>query len=359
MKNSFLIFIYLLVHGACTTSIVRAQTSSDFFPAKLGSAWRYQQFTLDTAQKQISGSKIIVTDSLTGIKDYAGKTGYLLVNNVQSKPDTAILFVQGDSVSFYNGGFPKRGIGLVADSLGIKFLPQALGWYTYMKLKNPPRDNAIDTLFRRDSTIYIDQVEFPLTLVITRTRRPAGLVTVPAGNFPTAVPFELNLNVDTWTFTPLGWWAVPLLRLTDTIFIAKNNWVVKEVQGSTYFPLTTINNDSIPKFRIPGYVKLLEKLTLTGIRTDERIPERIYLGQNYPNPFNGITNYELRIRNESAVTLGIFDLLGREVATLVNERLLPGTYRIHWDSGDHPSGIYFYRLRAGDYSEVKKMIIQK
>lgn len=89
------------------------------------------------------------------------------------------------------------------------------------------------------------------------------------------------------------------------------------------------------------------------------LPTEFMLSQNYPNPFNPSTNFEFRIANLGFVKLSVFDILGREVVTLVNESLQPGTYRVSWNAADQPSGIYYYRLRAGAYSETKKMMLVK
>ncbi len=88
-------------------------------------------------------------------------------------------------------------------------------------------------------------------------------------------------------------------------------------------------------------------------------PGRIRLEQNYPNPFNPATNIEFRIANRGFVSLKIFDLLGREVATLVSERRNPGTYSVKWDAEQLSSGVYFYRLRAGTFVETKKLVLLK
>ncbi len=86
-------------------------------------------------------------------------------------------------------------------------------------------------------------------------------------------------------------------------------------------------------------------------------PERFTLDQNYPNPFNPVTAIRFSIPETRVVTLKVYDLLGREVARLVDERLAPGTYTVSWDANNVTSGVYFYRLTAGDYSEVKKMLL--
>ena len=81
--------------------------------------------------------------------------------------------------------------------------------------------------------------------------------------------------------------------------------------------------------------------------------------QNYPNPFNPTTNIRFELPNSGSVKLVVFDALGREVATLVNEKLTPGTYEVDWNGSEYPSGTYFYKLTAGDYVETKKMILVK
>ena len=95
----------------------------------------------------------------------------------------------------------------------------------------------------------------------------------------------------------------------------------------------------------------------TGVSTENSLPAAYGLRQNYPNPFNPATKIEFRIANFGLVTLKIFDALGREVATLVNEPKAPGVYRLTWDAGTLPSGVYFYRLTAGSFTDTKKLVL--
>jgi hypothetical protein len=89
------------------------------------------------------------------------------------------------------------------------------------------------------------------------------------------------------------------------------------------------------------------------------------LHENYPNPFNPSTRISYDIpaisgKNQPAVvSLKVYDLLGREATTLVNERKQPGVYTVSWDAANFPSGIYYYRLTAGDFTSIKKMILMK
>lgn len=89
------------------------------------------------------------------------------------------------------------------------------------------------------------------------------------------------------------------------------------------------------------------------------IPSQFSLSQNYPNPFNPTTHFEFQIASFGLVKLTIYDILGREIATLVNDQLQPGTYEVAWDASNYPSGVYYYKLKADDFSETKKMILMK
>jgi len=89
------------------------------------------------------------------------------------------------------------------------------------------------------------------------------------------------------------------------------------------------------------------------------LPAKFSLEQNYPNPFNPTTNFEFRISSFDMVKLTVFDVLGREVSTLVDKELHPGIYHVSWDASNRPSGVYYYRLSAGSFSEMKTMVLIK
>jgi hypothetical protein len=96
-------------------------------------------------------------------------------------------------------------------------------------------------------------------------------------------------------------------------------------------------------------------------------PSEFSLHQNFPNPFNPVTKIHLDIPNGFAtntfgnnkVVLKVYDIMGREITTLVNEQLQPGTYEVTFDGSNLPSGVYFYQLRAGEFVETKKLILLK
>lgn len=83
------------------------------------------------------------------------------------------------------------------------------------------------------------------------------------------------------------------------------------------------------------------------------------LSQNFPNPFNPTTTIGYQLPERNLVTLKVYDILGREVATLVNEEKPVGSYEVQFIGNELTSGIYFYQLKAGDYTETKKMLMIK
>jgi hypothetical protein len=83
------------------------------------------------------------------------------------------------------------------------------------------------------------------------------------------------------------------------------------------------------------------------------------LEQNYPNPFNPTTNIRFQIPESGMVTLKVYNILGKEVATLVKEERSAGSYEVEFDASSLPSGVYFYQLKAGSFIKTNKMILLK
>jgi photosystem II stability/assembly factor-like uncharacterized protein len=98
---------------------------------------------------------------------------------------------------------------------------------------------------------------------------------------------------------------------------------------------------------------------ITDVKNATELQKNFTLEQNYPNPFNPRTKISFVIPNSSFVILKIYDILGNEIETLVNEEKPSGIYEITWNATNLPSGIYFYKMQAGNYIETKKMILLK
>ena len=95
------------------------------------------------------------------------------------------------------------------------------------------------------------------------------------------------------------------------------------------------------------------------LETSAAIPLTYELGQNYPNPFNPVTTIEYQIPEDGTVKMSVYDVLGKEIKTLVNDFRPAGAYEVRLDASDLSSGIYFYQMRAGNFEEMRKMVVIK
>jgi hypothetical protein len=110
------------------------------------------------------------------------------------------------------------------------------------------------------------------------------------------------------------------------------------------------------------HAKLLDILnsgTLSVQPTGGTLPEAYALEQNYPNPFNPSTTISFSLPHAGQANLKVFNMLGQEVATLVNGSLTAGSYQVQFNPAGLASGVYFYKLTSGDFSQVKKMTLMK
>jgi hypothetical protein len=100
-------------------------------------------------------------------------------------------------------------------------------------------------------------------------------------------------------------------------------------------------------------------ISSTAIEDKEanRIPDEFRLHQNYPNPFNPNTSIKFRIPKSGFVSLAIYDITGKKIASLVNEHKLAGTHSVAWNAANHPSGVYFYTLLHAEFSATKRMLL--
>lgn len=108
-----------------------------------------------------------------------------------------------------------------------------------------------------------------------------------------------------------------------------------------------------------GDDQFLISTTITNVATEDNLPEKFSLSQNFPNPFNPTTTISYHVPVAVYVTLKVYDMLGREVTTLVSEAKAPGRYEVKFHGTELSSGIYFYRLQAGIYGETRKLLLLK
>jgi len=151
------------------------------------------------------------------------------------------------------------------------------------------------------------------------------------------------------------------------------NWTTLGTGFPTYVPVHDLTFHK-PTGKLIAWThgrSALSTTILTGVSNNgQNIPNKFSLSQNYPNPFNPATKIKFDIQNNPLsrgvggargvwTQLKVYNITGREIQTLVNEQLKPGTYEVTFDAGNLPSGIFFYKLQAGEFIQTKKMIILK
>jgi aminopeptidase N len=136
---------------------------------------------------------------------------------------------------------------------------------------------------------------------------------------------------------------------------------VMDTTNNQKFSFTFSRNPLAVVFDPNNDIVLKEGGTLVSVRTlgTSLHPLSYQLEQNYPNPFNPATRIEFSIADTRLVTLKVYDMLGKEVAVLAHTTLNPGIYAIPWDASKLPSGVYFYRLQAGQFVQTKKLTLLK
>ncbi len=146
-----------------------------------------------------------------------------------------------------------------------------------------------------------------------------------------------------------------------------NNWSIMTGEPTTNLislDAVRINEGTIYALLVTSdrqVYKLIDTARVIGIeKPNTSIPKQSMLYQNYPNPFNPVTKIKFDLPKNEIVTIKIYDLLGREIAVLINnEYKIAGSYELEWNAANYPSGIYFYRLESGDFVSTKKMVLIK
>ncbi len=164
------------------------------------------------------------------------------------------------------------------------------------------------------------------------------------GTLDNIVPYIIPGRIIRTTNSGNGWFI-------DTMFTS--------ISGLTSLYFTDLltgyvvgSNGVILKTTTGGNLLGIEPISL-------EVPNKYSLSQNYPNPFNPSTTIKFDIPKESNVKVSVFDILGNEVQSLIDENVKAGEYKVTWDGTNYASGIYFYKLQAGEFTQTRKMLLIK
>jgi hypothetical protein len=346
---------------------------------------------------QISGQEILVTKGDTVIYGNPGATELVLyahVKNISSTAQTVFLvrtinnlpanwlsslcfdvncyppnvdsaattepLQPGDSIEVSVHFYPDQtvpGTGQVQIQLGTMHNPSARTTMNLMASTEPPP--AIEVV-RGDSVINgpLGSTELVLYAHVINTSQDSQAVFIVRTinnlpqNWTSSLCFDINCYPPTIdsaiTLEPLG--------PGDTIEVSVHFYPDMITAGTGY---VQIQLGAINSPNVRTTINETATTTVTSVSNDFNQIKNFELSQNYPNPFNPATTISYSVPQRSDVSLKVYNIIGREVATLVNGEKDPGTYNVNFNGAELSSGVYFYKITAGSFSTVRKMILLK
>jgi len=161
-----------------------------------------------------------------------------------------------------------------------------------------------------------------------------------------------------------GWIGTTLSQKIFKTTDGGNTWGTQNINGTSSYGGPIFFIDSVTGWVQTSWNKLAHTTNGGGPITTVNnltlnIPDNFILYQNFPNPFNATTNINFFNNKKSFIIIKIYNITGKEIETLTNKEYKPGEYSLKWDANNYSSGVYFYRIEAGDFTNVKKMILIK
>lgn len=341
-------------------------TVSPFALSVTGNAFtivKLKEGTMYAASGATDTGKVYSVNPSNGAPTLIGKSGFTTIVSLRTNPVTKEL------VALASSGTLVRMSSEEANNLPLSTITLA---------------NAKGITFKDDGTLYVGQFNGNLSAVNISTGEAkqvastglkiSGLAFNPvsgelwASVRPTSSGkdniYKIALPQGTATLVGTTGFGIPTKDIT---FDAKGKlYGVVDTTGKNSYLITidTANGKGtvIGDMGVKGMEAIeLNSYFITSVAQEKNneFPRNYALEQNYPNPFNPSTHFQFSIADFGFVNLKIFDMLGREVATIVNENLSAGVYKVQFDASHLSSGVYFYKLEAGNFAAVKKFTLIK
>lgn len=350
-------FVITLIGLYLLTCNLYAQQASEYFPAQTGFLWNYAVTPLDSLNNPVNELTVFRRDSFNVVADYQGRSSNIVTSKtgplqtIYNQPYTDSLFYSTSGTDGFEY-FSTRNIEVFLvglDSLGldtnfsfVNFFRSMQDWYSVYRFTSNPGTNY--TLLTRDTTIATYQLRFQYRA----SRRADQIVQTPVGSF-NCKKFLVEWAINTF----LGPIPIPLITLKDTVWIAPDNWIVKDVIPTQNIDLSLLG---IPPFTLPGREMILTD-QITSVQAEINQPLSFALKQNYPNPFNPSTTISWHSPVGGHHVIKVFDILGNEIKTLVNEYKPAGSYEVEFNASGLSSGVYFYQIKSDSFIQTKKMVL--
>jgi hypothetical protein len=289
-------------------------------------------------------------------------TGWNLIGGYESGfPTENIFSIPPDIISApvygYSGGYGEADTLIPGYGYWVKISSTGLLMIDTSCTATPPqslnKSQKQTELFKKDwgKIIITDAAGQSYTLYSVTTQEDLSRYELPP--LPPAGVFDIRYSSGKIAEDISASQSIEMSGVVYPVKIQVENMHAKFTDGFS----NEFNKELIPGEELIIYDNQINKLIVQSSHSST--PVKYSLDQNFPNPFNPVTTIKFSIANSGVVTLKVFDILGREVATLLNEEKPAGNYEVEFNASELASGIYFYKLQSGNYVETKKMILMK
>lgn len=335
--------------------------SEIYFP-QTPTRWAYTDVALDSLQNPVDSLRFTRIAEYVGNRTLEGKIARLIYNDAAipilfSVSDTSYLALEGNYGYEYLSLTPFDTDSIeLPDSLDIfSFLSQFQGWYNVYRFAVDP--DLQYPIFQFDTTLAFDSVSFPIGIRVTGARLPDADVSVPAGDFIGVKRFVITFAVGTLFPVP-PYPFLPLLQMTDSLWIAPGHWIVRFVRPSVA-PDTSLVALGMPGFYIPGQMSELASVTEVAGGNDAAKPNDYLILNAFPNPFNPSVTLSAELPMPGTVDMSIFDIHGRRVWGTTDVAYQPGTFATRWSSAGASSGVYIAVLKHNGRTATTRIMLVK
>lgn len=353
MKKNVMLYLLLIV----STVGFAQKATADFFPDSTGYRWIYQNTPLDSNNLPLSDLTTFQVDSFVADNQmYENKTAKLILSKPDyQQPATDSLFFgfeENDVWSYFQPDL-LSGFG---DSLGIvNLLNSNAGWYDLFRFNT----GLAYTVFSKDTMLTLDSLVLPLRFAIKGKKNSDINLTTEIGSF-LCKRFVLTASI---SFVVNQYIAIPLVQIPDTVYIASENWIVRQARASQLIDLSQLteltgSSFTIPKFYLNGRVsQVVDSIPQVGIQLSDKKSE--LKASNYPNPFNNQTVIAYTIPQTRLLKMKIYDITGRLVYSKNILHLAAGSHYEYLNMNSFSGGIYTYTIEADNQKINGKLVLVK